>query len=346
MIFLKPNPKILVIMTGGTIGSKSNDGIIDVATNSYNIVDIYRLKYDASLIEFETIQPVNLLSENFTLETLQTLGNTLLSIKPSNYDGIIITHGSDTLAYTSAFVGMITRHFKIPVIMVASNYELSNPKANGLENFEGAIDIIRNQSLRGCFVVWKDSITHSMNIFLSTRLNECDSYTDNFSAFGGQPFMTIQNHNLVHSTYNYIENVNPEVIDIMANRRSLFQDGIDLSNSHPMLIRTYTGLDYSAISVPEDTTSIVIYLYHSGTACTVNGKYSLLEFISNHKDKRIYVASIKRTKNSYATKDAILKSGAIPLYNISVASAYIKSMLIECSQSEYLMKHSAFFEEI
>lgn len=343
---MKPNPKILVITTGGTIGSTSNNGIIDVSETYYNIVDIYKLKYNENLVEFETIQPINLLSENFTLETLQTLGDTLLSIKPSKYDGIIITHGSDTLPYTSAFVGMITRHFKIPIIMVASNYELSNPKANGLENFGAAIDIIRNQTLRGCFVVWKDSITHDMNIFLSTRLNECDSYTDNFSAFGGEPFMTIHNHNLIHTTYASRENVNPEVTDIIATRRNLFKGGVNLSNSHPMLIRTYTGLDYSAISVPKDTTSILVYLYHSGTACTVNGKYSLLEFISNHKDKRIYVASIKRTKDSYATKDAILKSGAIPLYNISVASAYIKSVLIECSQSEYLMKHSAFFEEI
>lgn len=327
--------KVLVIFTGGTIGSKTEDNIIDVKSNSYHILDKYNEMYPNN-IDFDTIQPLNILSENFTLNTLEILGNTLLNVDTSKYDGIIVTHGSDTLCYTSSFLGMITRHFDIPVVMVASNYELDNPNANGLDNFHGAINLIQSKKVRGCFVVWKDTITNRVYIHIGTRLKECDSFTDNFQSYGGVSFAEIVDNEVILNG----SKVNPNVEDINSNRLPLC-DSISLRNKS-ILIKTYTGLDFSNYNL-KDVSSIVIYLYHSGTACTI-GESSILEFISKNADKTIYIASLKDINEQYSTAKDILNSRVIPMYNISVESAYIKSLIL--SNLKFSSNESMFFENI
>jgi hypothetical protein len=110
-----------------------------------------------------------------------------------------------------------------------------------------------------------------------------------------------------------------------------------------MLVKTYTGLDYSTINT-RNVDSILVYLYHSGTACTVGGDTSLLEFISRNSDKSIYVASLKMTEERYSTANEILNTNVIPLYNISVESAYVKTLIL--NNLGIPPKEIIFFEEV
>lgn len=328
--------KILVIFTGGTIGSKTDNNIIDVKSNSYHIINKYNEMYPNNIV-FDTLQPLNILSENFTLETLETLGNTLLSVDTSKYDGIIVTHGSDTLCYTSSFLGMLTRHFDIPIVMVASDYELDNPKSNGIDNFHGAVVLIKFKKVRGCFVVWKDSITDKTNIHIGTRLKECDSFTDNFQSYGGVPFAEIIDNKVILND----SKVNPSIEEINSKRLPICNSII--LNKKSLLIKTHTGLNFSNYNT-NGISSIVIYLYHSGTACTLIGSNSILEFILHNRDKKIYIASLKKIAEHYSTTNDILNSGVIPMYNISIESAYIKSLIL--SNLDIASVESMFFENI
>ncbi len=325
-------------MTGGTIGSITQNNIINVRGNSYHIIELYKEKCGSKDVDFEPVQAFNILSENFTYRELTALANLILSRDVSMYDGIIVTHGSDTLCYTSAFIAMLTRHFKIPIVMVASNYELSNPKANGLNNFIGAVDLIKSKMLRGCFVVWQDSITNSINIHLGSRLRECDSFTDNFQSFGGVPFAEIVDSKIVLNT----NKVNPTIAQINQERKPICSS-ISMDKTS-MMIKSYVGLDYSKFNLM-DVDSILIYLYHSGTACIVGTGESLLEFIEKHSNKKIYIASLKHNDDMYITQSEILKHpSVIPMYNISIESAYIKTLIL--SNVENLSSENLFFEEI
>lgn len=328
--------KILVIMTGGTIGSRLKGNIIDVKSNSYDILERYNRIYPNS-ITFETVQPLNILSENFTLDTLEVLGNTLLNIDTSKYDGIIVTHGSDTLCYTSSFLSMITRHFSIPIVMVASNFELDNSKANGLHNFHGAVTLIASKKVRGCFVIWKDSVTDSLNVHLGTRLKECDSLTDNFQSYGGIPFAKIVGDEIVFNN----NKINPSLEEINSQRLQIC-DSISLKNKS-LLIKTYTGLDFNSFNL-KDVQSVVVYLYHSGTGCTLSGENSVLDFINQNSNKQIYIASLKRSVERYSTANAIINNNVNLMYNISIESAYIKSLIL--LNANVCSAESLFFENV
>ena len=62
-------------------------------------------------------------------------------------DGIIVTHGTDTLPFTAAALGMCFAYAKVPILLVSSNYILDDPRANGLTNFTAAVDYITSPTL-------------------------------------------------------------------------------------------------------------------------------------------------------------------------------------------------------
>ena len=65
------------------------------------------------------------------------------NIDTALYSGVILTHGSDTLAYTSALLGMYFRHFDIPLFIIASNKPIGEKGSNGLFNFTSAVGLIK-----------------------------------------------------------------------------------------------------------------------------------------------------------------------------------------------------------
>ncbi|MBS5276000.1 MAG: asparaginase [Clostridiales bacterium] len=90
--------KILVVALGGTIGSIWGNKITP-DKNPLKVLDYYK-----GNAEFECISPFVCLSENMTRELWRRLIDCLNGIDCKKYEGIIILHGSDTLAYTSAII--------------------------------------------------------------------------------------------------------------------------------------------------------------------------------------------------------------------------------------------------
>ena len=317
--------KILVILTGGTIGSRIKGEVIDVSSASpYRLLAAYREKYGEGQ-EFEVIQPLNLLSENMTPETILVILKTLEKTAFENYDGVIITHGSDTLSYTAAFVGLLFHHVPVPVVLVASNHPQEEEGSNGLNNFAGAVELIRQGTLRGVFVLYQDD--QGINqIYLATRLVEADPFLDQFRDFARVPFGRIERGSLI---------LNPGSDRAMREemRKSESLPVPDSFSKKILLIRPYPGMDYSVFDFKEENrpAAVLHLLYHSSTACLAEGNYSFLLFARRCRELGIdvYMASHKRLGgNRYVTGDMLLKEGIVPLLNISPESAYAKLMLL------------------
>lgn len=148
--------KILVIFTGGTIGSTvSGEYISTDGKKPYIILDKYNKEFSNS-IEWHTESPYTILSENATIDTYRMLAKSVKAGLSKDYDGIIVTHGSDTLQYSAAFLSLILGDDVAPVMLVSSNYVLEDERANGMDNFGAAVDFIINQRGRGVFVPYKN----------------------------------------------------------------------------------------------------------------------------------------------------------------------------------------------
>lgn len=136
--------KILIIALGGTIGSVKS-GKISLDENNLKILDYCR-RDDAV---FEGVSPFSILSENMTVDHIQQLFHYLKTVDFDKYRGVIILHGSDTLAYTACMVGNAFADRNI--VLVASDKPVEDSTSNAIPNFNNAVDLILSGT-KGVFV--------------------------------------------------------------------------------------------------------------------------------------------------------------------------------------------------
>lgn len=322
--------KILVVLTGGTIGSRVENDVIDVsAASPYRLLSLYEELYGKEA--FEVIQPINILSENMTPDSLLILLKALDRISYEEYAGIIVAHGSDTLSYTSAFAGLLFHHIPVPMLLIASNYPLGQEGSNGLNNFARAVEFIRGQDRKGVYTLYQDR--EGINrVYLATRIHEAEPVHDQFRDFGGCAFGRMEKGRFLFGEENNTEENRMIEEEMKKDRKQKLIVPESFSNS-VMMIRPYPGMDYSVFRFDENRkpAAVLHYLYHSATACLSGEEYSFLSFAKRCKSQNIdvYAASYKRTEGKqYATGDALLKAGVIPLLNISPEAAYAKLMLM------------------
>jgi L-asparaginase len=132
---------ILVIGLGGTIGSVKGTDSIKLDTNNLKILDYCKRKD----VEFTGVSPFSILSENMNIAKWKDLISYLDTINFNDYDGVIILHGSDTLAYTSALIGNAFADEKI--ILVASDKPIEDKDSNAIDNFNNAVDMIVDKKI-------------------------------------------------------------------------------------------------------------------------------------------------------------------------------------------------------
>ncbi len=325
--------KILVILTGGTIGSKSENGTVDVSSAAaYKIVSLYFEKFGKD-VDFDVVQPVNFLSENMNIDIWLELCRCIDSTDISKYSGIIICHGSDTLSYTSALIGMLYSKLPLPVVLVAANYELGNSKSNGMDNFRSAVCLIK-ENVRGVFVSYGNK---KRDIYIATRIVESDPYLDEYRSFDGKPWGEIVNDRLV-------VNMKPSVEELKNFKPVINSKPLDFDR-RVMLLRSYPGLDYDSISI-DNVSAVVHYMYHSATACTIGESTSVIKFAKRCREKgvRLYMASFKdrSVKRAYKSSRDILNEGVIPMFNISLEAAYVKALICENMKTD--IDESFYFE--
>jgi len=345
--------KIALILTGGTIGSSIEEHIINVGEQSvYKLTTAYEEQYKEQDV-FEIFSPFQSLSENFTKEEWQALYDFLYEFPFEKYKGIVIAHGTDTLAYTAALVGMIFGAVKIPILFIASNYPVGHPKSNGVTNLRAAVELIRKGKLKGVFSVYENE-KEEVEIHLATRMLPADNVRDQYGSFGGECFgkMLPQGKEKKDFTIQLsVASHNPTIEEIQKTVRPFFQSKLHFQKDI-LFLMPYPGQNYDSIVPGQNVAAVYHYLYHAGTACTKEGKYSFLKFVERCKKQGIpvYVASLKKESvDSYATQDALLKKGVHPMFDIAPVAGYIKLVLAYNQKektAEEVCAHNLFYEVI
>ncbi len=150
--------KILTIFTGGTIGSAEHGGFITPDPSmKYRLISDYKKKFSHD-IEFITLEPYTILSENLSGQTLTKLVECVCDNIDTDVEGIIVAHGTDTLQYSAAATAFCLGHETKPVVFVSANYPLDNKLTNGYINFEAAVEFIRSGLGRGVFVSYSNNL--------------------------------------------------------------------------------------------------------------------------------------------------------------------------------------------
>lgn len=318
---------ILLVFTGGTIGSEASGGTIATSASApYRLLQLFERQYpEHSQIDFTTIRPVQILSENIAPAFWETLIKAIEAQLPERYDGIIVTHGTDTLAYTAAALSLYFHALDKPMLLVSSDYPLDHPEANGLSNFIAAVEFIRQRRETGVFVPYRNP-GESTQIHWGSRLASSLQLSGDF--------ISVQN-----KSYCRFENgVFSEPLFTFKNKSGAAYDLKPEFSRRIALIRPYPGLNYTLFNL-DDIDAVLHDLYHSGTACAsmqwgTDG--SLLPFIERCRKQAIpvYLAPSIHSDSAYESTRELLEQGAEMLWNLSIECAYIKLLLAYGNFSE------------
>jgi L-asparaginase len=132
--------KILIIYTGGTFGMVLNQSGAFVPFDFGQVVEkIPELRsLDIQLDEFSFPEPID--SSNISIEDWKDLGATIDKYY-DDYDGFVILHGTDTMAYTASMLSFLLEGLNKPVILTGAQMPIGSVRSDARENLITALEI-------------------------------------------------------------------------------------------------------------------------------------------------------------------------------------------------------------
>lgn len=300
--------KIVVIFTGGTIGSRVSDGIIsNTKDETYRLLDLYH-EQDTGNVEFIVREPYNILSENLSIDNMKILIKTVRdALSKTDIDGVIVTHGTDTVQYSAAALQYVFAESEIPILLVSSAFVLDDARSNGFDNFCGAVDFIEKKAGKGVFVSYRNIGEKAIFFHRGTRMQNPFSYSSDMASILDSWYC---------KSVNGVFVINPEYKE---GNAGVLADGFGEKNPRILRIQASPNMIY-----PEnEADAVLIEAYHSGTVCVDTG---FTEFVKNI-GVPVYLTGLNGNEAEYETVEGYRKLGIITLNNRASIAQYIKLMI-------------------
>ena len=163
-------PKILLITTGGTIASVAGEnGLAPMGAKILEgEIDRLRTYYDISVCDLMCLDSSNIQPEEWV-----KIARAVYE-KRNGYDGIVITHGTDTMAYTSSVLSFMLPGIDLPVVLTGAQLSMQNPISDAFGNLRTAF-LMAASGKKGVFIAF------NRRIILGSRAVKVRA--ENFDAF-------------------------------------------------------------------------------------------------------------------------------------------------------------------
>ena len=148
--------RILLLTTGGTIASQ--DGVHGLAPTAAGAEMLQMLPALPDLCQAEITELMRLDSTNIQPEEWLQMAHHVHAAL-DNYDGVVIAHGTDTMAYSAAALSYMLRNLDKPVIFTGSQLALTAENSDGPSNLYDAFKVA-TEGRPGVYVVFAGKIIH------------------------------------------------------------------------------------------------------------------------------------------------------------------------------------------
>ena len=140
---------VLLIYTGGTIGMKADpaDGTLKPFDFSGILEEVPELRKFAMKIDAYAFNPI-IDSSDVEPSLWQALARLILE-RYDDYDGFVILHGTDTMAYSASALSFMLENLGKPVIFTGSQLPIGSPRTDGKENLISAVEIATAKDSHG-----------------------------------------------------------------------------------------------------------------------------------------------------------------------------------------------------
>ena len=177
----KDKSSILLIYTGGTIGMKEDPTIQALRPFDFSqiLAEVPELAKFACRIDSYTFDP--LIDSSDVEPSLWISLAKLIESRYDEYDGFVILHGTDTMAYSASVLSFMIEGLTKPVIFTGSQLPIGMPRTDGKENLISAVEIAAAKSKDGQALVPEVCVYFDNVLMRGNRSSKINS--DNFRAF-------------------------------------------------------------------------------------------------------------------------------------------------------------------
>ena len=174
-------PHILMIATGGTIACCETAHGLSPALDSAALLGA--LPELSALCTVETLDLMQLDSTDVTAADRQRMAQAVWQNR-EKFDGFVLTHGTDTLAYTAALLTHLLPHFDKPLVLTGSMLPMGVPDSDAPRNL---LDAFRTAADRraGVYAVMNGQILHGSHVF-KQHSTEIDAFLSANAAPAGE----------------------------------------------------------------------------------------------------------------------------------------------------------------
>jgi glutamyl-tRNA(Gln) amidotransferase subunit D len=314
-------PKILLLSTGGTIASKV-DYRTGAVTPALSATELYEAVPEiAKIANVDAEVLFSEYSENLQPEHWLEIAKKVDSVADSEYTGIIIAHGTDTMHYSSAFLSFALSGFKKPIVLVGSQRSSDRPSSDAALNLIAATKFLTRYSAKGVFVVMHhDESDDAIACHLGTRVRK--NHTSKRSAFetiGSPPAYIIFENEIIDNSYKnekkFSKDYNPRINLDTKVALVKYHPGFD-----PEIIESLIKLKYKAI-------------IFEGTGLGHVGK-TVYDSIRKARENGIFLGMTSQcidgrvSMTVYESGRDLLDMGIVPLETMIPEVALVKAMWV------------------
>ena len=322
-IFYKPRKRLMIIYTGGTIGMIRNPETGALETFNFDhlckhVPEINEFGYAIHNYQFDP--PID--SSDMCPELWAHLVK-IIDYNYDSFDGFVILHGTDTMAYTAAALSFMLENLGKPVILTGSQLPIGVLRTDGKENLLTAIELAAAQDKDGHPMVPEVCVFFGQYLYRGNRCTKSNS--EHFNAF---------------SSYNYPP-LAKTGININYNPANIRQVAASQPFSPPyeadagvVALTLFPGIKKELIEnvmQMDGIKGIILRTYGSGNAPT---KDWLAEAIAKATESGKVVVNITQcqsggvTMGLYETSRQLLDAGVVSGHDMTIEAAITKLMIL------------------
>lgn len=316
-------PRILIIYTGGTIGM-----IEDARTKALrpfdfshlidNVPKIKMLEYIIDNIQFEP--PID--SSDMSICHWKEITRAIAENYDS-YDGFVVLHGTDTMAYTASALSFMLEGLSKPVIITGSQLPIGEVRTDGEENLITALQIAAATDTDSLPMVREVAILFENYLWRGNRSTKRSA--DNFNAFKSNNYPSLAKIGL-GIQYNHEVLARPDSnVPLRAN--------YDLDQS-VIVIDLFPGLSENALRHQLNAPGIrgvVLRTYGAGNGPTAPW---FINAISDAVNRGLIILNVTQCVNGgvhanrYVSGDILSATGVLSGHDITFEAAITKMMFL------------------
>ncbi len=315
-------PHVIIMSTGGTIASRVDyrTGAVRSAISDSDLYGVVPELSDIAKVDTEIV--FSLYSENITQKHWKELAETVAKRIEAGVDGIVIAHGTDTMAYTSAALSFALQNLPVPVIVVGAQRSSDRPSSDAATNLIGAVKAAGEGPFAEVGLAMHETVSDIATIIhRGNKVRKCHtSRRDTFKSVNGFPIARVKDQKVAMLTKIYQHRDPSKKLLLQAN----FSEKV-------ALLKFYPGFDPAIIDwyVEKGVRGILLEgsgLGHVSKFCFENIKKAVAKGVLVALASQCIWGRVNM--NVYDTGRDLLSFGVIPTEDVFPETALVKLMWV------------------